>query len=262
MARDGASGDKVRLPRYLAMAGVASRRKSEDLIAAGVVAVNGRTVTLPGTSVDPAADRVTVRGRPVRPREEGGRAGAAIVALHKPRGVLTTRPSGARGGRTVYDLVAEPAGTRLHYVGRLDRESEGLLLMTADGTLAHRLTHPRWEVERAYEAWVSGPLDERALQRAAQRGLEVGDGERAAPFRVRVLGVARGARRLELVLREGKKREVRRIVTALGGKVERLVRTRYGTVELGSLAPGKWRRLGAREAARLRSLVDLEGEAE
>jgi len=256
VAREEAAESGVRLQRYLAMTGVASRRKSEDLIAAGVVAVNGSVVTRPGTTVDPAKDRVTVRGRLVRPARAARPGAGLVVALHKPRGVLTTR-GGARGGRTVYDLVEEPEGARMIYVGRLDRESEGLLLLTTDGTLAHRLTHPRWEVERAYEAWVAGPVDHKALQRAARSGIDIGEGERAGPFEARMLGAERGARRIELVLREGKKREVRRIVTALGGRVERLVRTCYGPVALTGLAPGKSRRLSRAEVAKLRALVGL-----
>jgi pseudouridine synthase len=247
----------MRLQRFLAIAGVASRRKSEDLIAAGLVAVNGRAVTAPGTTVDAERDVVTLGGRVVRPKRSEG---AVVVALHKPPGVVT-----ARGGPgTVYDLVAEPRGSRLVYVGRLDRDSEGLILMTTDGELAHRLTHPSREIERVYEAWVSGALDERALERGARRGAVLEDGERTAPFRLRVLHrEGRGAearRRIELVLTEGKKREVKRIVAAHGGRVERLIRTRYGPVILGNLVAGTWRRLSAREVARLRAAVGLGGE--
>lgn len=250
----------MRLQRFLAQVGVASRRKSEDLIAAGVVAVNGRIVTRAGSTVDPHRDTVTVRGRIVRPSTAASEAVSLVVALHKPRGVVTAR-SGREGERTVYDLVEEPAGARLAYVGRLDRDSEGLLLLTTDGVLAHRLTHPRWEVERVYEASVAGPLDEHALRQGARRGIVLAKGERTAPFRVRVIGRLHGAEprlRLQLTLIEGKKREVRRIITACGGRVERLVRTKYGTVELSRLAPGAARRLTGHEVARLRTLVGLE----
>jgi pseudouridine synthase len=249
---------RIRLQRFLAQAGVASRRKSEDLIAAGLVAVNGRPVTTPGTTVDGERDVVTLDGRVVRPKPSDG---AVVVALHKPPGVVT-----ARGGRgTVYDLIVEPPGARLVYVGRLDRDSEGLLLLTTDGELAHRLTHPSREIERVYEAWVTGPIDERALERGAREGVALDDGQRTAPFRVRVLQRrGRGAetrRRIEFVLTEGKKREVRRIVAECGGHVERLVRTRYGPVELGDLAPGAWRRLSPRDVARLRRVVGLGAES-
>lgn len=275
--RDVAENAGVRLQRYLAMTGVASRRKSEDLIAAGLVTVNGRTVTRPGTTVDPDRDEVAVRGRVLGPRPREDAKSPLVVALHKPRGVLTSRShsdGGKAGGEatTVYDLIEEPPGTRMIYVGRLDRDSEGLLLLTSNGTLAHRLTHPRWQVERAYEASVSGPLDERALQRAARSGIVLDDGDRTAPFRARILRRGRAAdhppaharsgsrsKRIELVLTEGRKREVRRIVEALGGRVERLVRTRYGTVEIAGLEPGRWRKLPRHETARLCELVELTG---
>ncbi len=251
---------KIRLQRYLAQAGVASRRRSEDLIAAGIVAVNGRVVTRAGITIEPGRDRVTVRGRTVRARFPGSSGVKGIcLAMHKPRGVLTTR-SDPGGGRTVYDLVEEPSAGRLVYVGRLDKDTEGLLLLTDDGRLAHRLTHPRWEVERTYVADVRGDLDERRLLRGASRGIELGD-ERTAPSQARVLerrGEGRGARRrLELVLREGRKREVRRLIAACGGDVERLIRTRYGTVTLGDLPAGASRRLSPAELKRLRASVGL-----
>lgn len=250
---------RIRLQRYLAQAGVASRRRSEDLIAAGVVAVNGRIVTQPGTTVEPGRDKVTVRGRPVRARLPARGGQGVCLALNKPRGVLTTRSDPA-GGRTVYDLVEEPPAGRLVYVGRLDRDTEGLLLLTDDGRLAHRLTHPRWEVERVYVVDVRGDLDEGRLRRGATRGIDLPDG-RTAPFVARVMsrpGTGAGVRRrVELVLREGRKREVRRIIEACGGEVERLVRTRFGSVSLGDLAPGKARRLSPSELERLRTAVGL-----
>ncbi len=251
---------KVRLQRYLAQAGVASRRRSEDLIAAGLVAVNGRVVTRPGTTVEPGQDRITVRGRTVRARfpETSPRTGTCL-ALHKPPGVLTTR-SDPGGGRTVFDLVDEPDRGRLVYVGRLDRDTEGLLLLTDDGRLAHRLTHPRWGVERTYVAQVGGALDERKLAAGAVRGIELEDG-RTAPFGARILSRRgegpRAHRKVQLVLAEGRKREVRRILEACGGQVQRLVRTQYGTVSLDGLAPGASRRLHAAELERLRALVGL-----
>lgn len=253
---------KVRLQRYLAQAGVASRRRSEDLIAAGLVAVNGSVVTRPGVTVEPGRDRITVRGRTVRARfPEASPRAAVCVALHKPPGVVTTRSDPA-GGRTVFDLVDEPDLGRLVYVGRLDRDTEGLLLLTDDGRLAHRLTHPRWGVERTYVADVAGALDERRLAAGAERGIELEDG-RTAPFRSRILSrreEGRGARRkIRLVVTEGRKREVRRILEGCGGQVLRLVRTRYGTVSLDDLAPGASRRLTPDEVEALAGLVGLGG---
>jgi 23S rRNA pseudouridine2605 synthase len=246
----------VRLQRYLAQSGIASRRKCEDLIAAGLVAVNGAVVTAPGTTVEPGSDRVTLRGRPVRPRfaEASPEASLGLV-LHKPRGFLTAR-SDSRGRRTVYDLVHEPAGSRLIYVGRLDRETEGVLLFTTEGRLAHRLTHPRWGVERAYVAEVSGSLDERRLMAGAGKGMALPDG-RTGPFQARVLGREKGDLRVEIVLAEGRKREVRRIIRACGATVERLVRTRFGFLTLEGLEAGEYRWLGRKEIRRLLALVDL-----
>ena len=156
----------------------------------------------------------------------------------------------------MYDLVHEPAGQRLIYVGRLDFDTEGLLLLTTHGTLAHRLTHPRWGVEREYRAEIRGPLDERRLAEGARRGIDLAEG-RTAPFRARVVE-RRGERRaVEIVLFEGRKREVRRIVETCGGRVERLVRTRFAFLTLAGLPPGRWRRLESEELKRLLALVDL-----
>lgn len=247
---------RVRLQRYLAQAGVASRRKSEDLISAGLVEVNGRVVTEAGTTVDPAADEVRLKGRAVRARfAEASPAATIGLLLHKPGGVLTAR-SDVRGRRTVYDLVREPAGERLIYVGRLDLETEGLLLLTNHGPLAHRLTHPRWEIEREYRAEVAGPLDERRLADAARRGIALEDG-RTRPFRARIAGRRADRVTVELVLVEGKKREVRRIIEACGGEVRRLVRTRFAFLTLDGLVPGRSRRLSSEEMTRLLALVDL-----
>lgn len=247
---------RVRLQRFLAQAGVASRRKSEDLISAGLVAVNGRVVTETGTTVDPESDEVRLKGQRVVARFSEAAPETAIgIALNKPAGVLTARSDPGKR-RTVYELVPEPEGERLIYVGRLDLDTEGLLLLTTHGQLAHRLTHPRWEVEREYRVDVGGPLDERRLAGAARRGIVLEEGS-TAPFQARVLERRGDRRTLEFILREGKKREVRRIVEACGGRVERLVRTRFAFLTLAGIAPGRWRRLKRDEMARLLTLVDL-----
>lgn len=247
---------RVRLQRYLAQAGVASRRKSEDLIAAGLVEVNGRVVSEAGSTVDPAVDEVRFKGRRVRAQfAESSPSAALAIALHKPAGVLTAR-SDPRGRPTVYSLIPELDEGRLIYVGRLDLDTEGLLLLTTHGKLAHRLTHPRWEVEREYRAEVRGALDESRLARAGHRGIELEDG-RTSPFRARIVERRGDLRVIELVLHEGRKREVRRILETCGGVVERLVRTRYAFVTLAGLAPKHWRRLERDELNRLLALVDL-----
>ena len=246
---------RVRLQRFLAQAGVASRRKSEDLISAGLVEVNGSVVTRAGTTVDPDADEVRLKGRPVRARFADASPAASIgILLHKPSGVLTAR-SDARGRSTVYDLVPEPPGERLIYVGRLDRDTEGVLLLTNHGALAHRLSHPRWEIEREYRAEVAGALDEGRLVRGARRGIDLEDG-RTKPFRARVVRRGADSTTVELVLVEGKKREVRRILEACGVRVDRLVRTRFAFLTLAGIPAGRWRRLSPEEMTRLQALVD------
>lgn len=257
----------IRLQRYLAQAGIASRRKCEDLIAAGLVAVNGEIVTRAGTTVEPERDEVTYRGRKIEPLLRSRGAGSTrVMLLNKPRGVLTTR-SDRRGRRTVYDLIAEPAGVRLIYVGRLDRDTEGALLFTTNGDLAHRLTHPRWAVERVYEAEVRGRLDEERLAMGAQKGVMLSDG-RTGRFQAEV-AARRGSgekarRRVELRLAEGRKREVRRIIRACGGSVERLTRKRFAFLTLEGLEVGGFRWLDDREVRQLCAIVDLvrEGEEE
>lgn len=241
--------EPMRLHRALARAGVASRRKAEGLIAAGRVKVNG-VVAHVGQSVDPAKDAITVDGERVR----ASRGEHRWIVLHKPAGVMTTRSD--PGGRpTVFDLVDDVPG--LTYVGRLDLLTEGVLLLTTDGEAAHRLTHPSNEVEREYVATVAGGAKEAAIR--ARDGVRLHDGV-VRPSHVSVRPTERGRWLFEVVISEGKKREVRRLCRALGLTVERLVRTRYGPVRLGNLAPGKTRRLTEGERASLSLLVGHEVE--
>jgi pseudouridine synthase len=219
----------MRLQKFLSQAGIASRRGAEDLIRAGRVAINEVPVTELGTRVDPDRDRVSVDGRNVRPRA------LEWLALHKPRGYVSTRHD-PQGRRTIYDLVPPDAG-RLFYVGRLDVDSEGLILLTNDGDTAHRMLHPSFEVERVYEADVSGDPDETAIGRL-RAGIMLDDGFARVRAAERV-----GPARVRLTLTEGRKREVRRLLAAVGYPVRRLVRVRYGPVQLGALPPGQWRRL-------------------
>ena len=235
----------MRIQRALARAGVASRRKAEELIAEGRVAVNGAPAQT-GQSVDPSRDRITVDGKVVT-----APTAATWIVLHKPPGVLTTA-SDPEGRKTVFDLVDAKPG--LTYVGRLDYMTEGVLLLTTDGAAAHRLTHPSAEVERSYRALVRG--DGPAAVRAARRGIELEDGF-VQPIDVEAHSVSRGLWELDLTIREGRTREVRRLCEALGLAVERLVRTRFGPVNLGKLPPGETRGLTRTE----REIIDAIGRA-
>lgn len=232
----------VRLQKFLSQAGVASRRAAEELIRAGRVRVNGAVVTELGVKVEPERDAVEVDGKSVRP------AAATWIAVHKPRGVVSTRRDPG-GRRTVYDVL--PARLRrLFYVGRLDRDSEGLMLLTNDGDAAHRLLHPRFEVEREYEVEVERRLDPATLRRLLE-GVPLEDGVARATRVSQVAAAGGGSRRVRVVLREGRKREVRRLFDAVGNPVLRLVRVRYGPIALGDLAPGAWRPLTQAEVARI-----------
>ena len=221
----------MRIQRALARAGVASRRHAEEMVAAGRVRVNGEPAHI-GQVVDPARDVITVDGARI-----GAPAGVEWIVLNKPAGVMSTKAD-TRGRRTVFDLVPPVPG--LTYVGRLDYLTEGVLLLTTDGTAAHVLMHPSSGVERTYVATVTG--DAAAAARAARHGVELDDGP-AHPRDVSARPLGGGRWELELTLAEGRKHEVRRICKALGLFVDRLVRVRYGPVTLGDLAPGATRGL-------------------
>lgn len=237
-----------RLQKILSTAGVASRRAAETLIAQGRVSVNGRTVTEPGTKADPADD-IRVDGRRVK-----AAPAMRYLLVHKPRGYVTTRKDPQRRP-TVMDLLA---GVReyVYPVGRLDYDSEGLLLVTNDGDLAAALTHPRHEVEREYRAVVAGVPDARALERLA-RGVVL-DGRRTAPASVRLVpGRDRepSTSVLQLTIREGRNRQVRRMCEAVGHPVRRLTRVRIGPLRDDALGPGEVRPLTAGEVEALRNAV-------
>jgi 23S rRNA pseudouridine2605 synthase len=241
----------VRLAKYLAHAGVASRRASERLIEEGRVSVDGAVVRDPARDVavgedewrDGRADgapaaRITVDGGPL-----AGREPRVVYAVHKPLGVLSTARD-PRGRATVVELVDEPR--RLYPVGRLDADSAGLILLTNDGELAHRLTHPRFEVPKTYRVRVAGgPVPKQAL--AALRGGVMLEDGMTAPARVRKLA----ADVLELTIHEGRNRQVRRMCEAVGHPVVRLERVRFGELELGDLPSGRHRRLSEAEVGRL-----------
>lgn len=225
----------MRIQRALARAGVAARRKAEALVTDGRVTVNGVVARI-GQVVEPGRDRILVDGVPLPTITV-----PEWFVLHKPVGVLTSRGD-AEGRPTIFDLVPSLPG--LTYVGRLDYMTEGVLLLTTDGAAAHSLTHPSREVERVYVATVRGNASGAATQ--ARRGVELDDGL-VVPKRVEARPVGQRRWELELVLTEGRTREVRRLCEALGLDVERLVRTRYGPIELGRLAAGEVRALSTRE---------------
>jgi 23S rRNA pseudouridine2605 synthase len=227
----------VRIAKFLAHSGVSSRRAAEELVRTGRVALDGQPVRDVATDVAPDA-RVTVDGEPVAPVRE-----RVVVALHKPAGVVSTA-SDPQHRPTVVGLIG--GELRLYPVGRLDIDTTGLILLTNDGALAHRLTHPRFGVEKRYRARVRRPpVSERAI-RALRAGVELDDGP-TAPARVRRLAPDV----LEITIREGRKRQVRRMLEAVGQPVAELSRIAFGPLELGPLPSGAHRRLDAREVRTL-----------
>jgi 23S rRNA pseudouridine2605 synthase len=241
--KGGARGP-LSLARALSKFGVCSRRQAETLIAAGRVAVDGRVVRGPLRRIDPRRHRVTVDGRPV-----GDDTERIVVALHKPVGYVTSH--GDPGGRaTVYDLLGD-LDRWVFPVGRLDRDTSGLLVLTNDHRLGQRLTDPDAHVPKTYHVQVQGMPDQAAL-RVLREGAPLGRGEVARPAEVSVVGGARGGGAwLEIVLREGKNRQVRRMCAAVGHDVRALVRVAIGELGLGDLPAGGWRRLTPDEVRKL-----------
>lgn len=238
--------DRVRLNKFLSRAGPWSRRGSEALISEGRVRIDGAVVTEQGVQVDPSRSIVEVDGRRVR------RAPAAWIALHKPPRTICTR-SDPRGRPTVYDLLREEHASLFH-VGRLDVMSEGLLLFTNEGDVAQAMLHPSRRIPRRYEVTARGPLPP-DLAATLAAGVSLEDGM-ARPERVHVRP-SRGAGQhtIELTLREGRNREVRRLLRALDVRIDALKRVAFGPIELGRLKQGSWRPLRPREIAALRALM-------
>ncbi len=238
---------QIRLHKYLAQCGVVSRRKAEDLMRAGLVRVNDRPALKPGLQIDPDTDRVTVRGRTVRPQP------GVYLALHKPRGTMTTAHD-ERGRKTVLDLVPG-VSARIYPAGRLDRDTEGLLVLTNDGALTHYLTHPGCGVTKVYRATVEGFVTDEALA-TLREGVRLA-GRKVVPRRARIVHRNPARSRLEIEVAEGLNREVRRMLAAVGHEARRLVRTRVGPLALKGIPRGRARRL---TRAELRALA--EGMAE
>jgi pseudouridine synthase len=235
----------LRLQKIISQAGVASRRAAEKLIAEGRVTVNGETVTEMGTKADPTRDDIRVDGRRIKSTER-----LRYILLYKPAGYVTTRSDPQRR-RTVIDLLR---GVReyVYPVGRLDYDTQGLLLLTNDGDLAARLTHPRHQVERTYEASVAGMPDDEAINRL-RRGIPL-DGRRTLPADVILVNKGRRDQKgvLIITIREGRNRQVRRMLEAVGHPVESLRRIRFGPLGVRGLKPGEWRELSELEVEKLK----------
>jgi 23S rRNA pseudouridine2605 synthase len=238
----------MRLNRFLARAGAASRRGAETLITSGRVRINGEVVDKLSTVVDPRSDTVELDGRVLTLPDT-----LTYIALNKPRGYVVTT-SDPRGRPTVIDLVdGLPDG--VVPVGRLDVDTSGLLLMTDDGELAHRIAHPSFELTKVYQVTARGKLSEESRRR-----LETGvtlEGRRTSPAVVRIIGIGGGVTRAEMVIHEGGKRQVRRMFDLVGHPVTELRRTQVGPVELGSIETGHWRNLSETELKALREALGL-----
>lgn len=237
-----------RLQKVIAQSGLASRRKAEEWIAAGRVKVNGRVVTTPGVKVDPASDTVEVDGVPLAVETP------VYLMLHKPAGYVTTARD-PQGRPTVLDLVRE-VSQRVYPVGRLDYNTRGLLLLTNDGPLAYRLTHPSFGVVKVYRARLRGAVTDEAIRRLRQ-GVLLDDGI-TAPARVRLLSREHPYSWIEIGIHEGRNRQVRRMAQAVGFPVVELIRVRFGPLALGDLPEGKFRRLQENEVAALKKMVSIE----
>lgn len=232
----------IRLQKFLADAGVASRRASEGYITQGRVSVNGKVIKELGTKVDPDADHVSVDGRPLKSKRK------LYLAVHKPKGCICSR-NDPEGRPSVDDLLPKE-WNNLYSVGRLDYQSEGLIFYTNDGDFSLKLTHPRYGIRKKYRATVAGMV---TPEMAAQ--MEKGmfhEGENLKAEQVRILKAAGGHSLVEMTLREGKNREVRRLFESLGLTVDKLQRTQIGPIKLGELPKGKWRTL---TAAEIKSLI-------
>ena len=238
--------NKVRLQKFLADCGVASRRKSEELIEFGKVKVNGR-VAIIGDKVDPVRDKVTVKGKPVVANTE-----KVYIMLHKPRGFVTTM-SDELNRRCVAELVRD-VPVKLFPVGRLDRNSEGLLFMTNDGEFANKLTHPSSHVNKTYRVTVSGKVSEEQIIKLST-GLDIdSDGRLTLPCDVFVIERKEDRTVLNFIIHEGRNRQIRRMCEMVGLEVLRLKRTEIAGVKLGMLSQGKWRNLNEKELKRLTNI--------
>lgn len=238
---------KERLQKILASAGYGSRRACEEIILAGRVRVNGVVASL-GDKADPIQDRIQVDAKTITHREQ-----PIYIALYKPRGIVSAVSSQDQR-RTVTDLVDIPE--RVYPVGRLDVDSEGLILLTNDGELTNRLTHPRYKHEKEYKVLVARRPDSEQME-TWRRGVVLEDGYRTAPADVRFLASSGKGAWLRVIMHEGKKRQIREIGSKIGLPVVKIIRTRIGSLKLGTLKPRQWRQLSENEVKELRRLVNL-----
>lgn len=236
---------KERLQKYMARAGVASRRHSEQLITSGRVKVNNVIVKELGTKIDPRVDKVTVDNKPVRAEKK------VYLLLNKPKGYVTTLDD-PRGRPIITDLIKN-VSQRVYPVGRLDYDTEGLLLLTNDGRLTQALTHPRHEIKKTYQALVKGIPTKEKIEHM-ENGLELSDGP-TAPARVRLLGRRDGNGLLQITIHEGRNRQVRRMCRHIGHPVLELKRVRIGDLTLKGLPKGKYRRLTPQELSKLKKMA-------
>lgn len=232
-------GDIVRLQKYIAMCGTASRRKAEEMIASGRVKVNGEKVTEQGVKVEVGADKVTVDGKDISIVSK-----KYYIMLNKPVGYVST-VSDEAGRPTVVDLVREDIDTRIFPVGRLDYDTEGLLLLTNDGDFSYRVTHPKFELNKTYIALVGAGLTIAGINKL-RRGVVI-DGFKTSPAEVELLDSEQGKSVVKITIHEGKNRQVRKMFEAVGVKVKELRRVSIGKVELGNLPYGRWRHLTSHE---------------
>ena len=234
--------EKIRISKYLSEQGIMSRRTADEEISAGRVSVNGKTAEL-GQKIDPGSDVVTYKGKPV-----GGEVRKVCIMLNKPRGYITTMED-ERGRKCVADLVSD-VGVRVYPIGRLDRDSEGLLLLTNDGELANMLTHPKYHKPKVYTVKVRGEVDEKTIERLG-RPFNI-DGYLTKPAEVKKLGEADGITSLSIRLFEGRNRQIRKMCDKCSLEVAELRRISIGEIRLGELPSGKWRQLDPAQIKKLK----------
>ena len=239
----------VRLQKFMADNGIASRRKCEEMIEQGLVKVNGETAHI-GDKVNPKKDKVSVRGRKISVQDN-----MRYIVLHKPRGYITTMQD-EQGRKCVAELVQD-VGVRIYPVGRLDRESEGMLLMTNDGAFSNAMTHPTRHVPKTYRVTIRPTITDEQIA-AFQDGIEI-DGRMTAPANIRVIDKSEGRVVVEVILYEGRNRQIRRMFEELGIEVARLKRTAVGSIKLGMLPQGKWRELNEEEVRKLMLAAEKGG---